>query len=151
MRRTVTVLSLKDDHPYGFEDHGVDRDGQAHSQRQSMIRNLGKRCKDTGMPIFRVTAVSEWKLFGSEVLPTSDDFVLFDENYLGEGARPNERWLKQRDENIAKQAERLGEAKRDMERRMNLQLADQIGALTQSLAKGMSPPAPSAPIVARPK
>ena len=148
MRRAVTVLSLKDDHAYDFQDHGVDRDGVPHPQRQSLIRNLGKRCKDTGMPIFRVTAVSEWKLFGAEVLPTSDDFALFDENYLGEGSRPNDKWLKQRDANIAKQALSLDEAKRDMERRMNVQLADQIGALTQSLAKGMTP---AAPVAVRPK
>jgi hypothetical protein len=140
MRRAITVMSLKDDHEYDFQDHGVDRDGVPHPQRQSLIRNLGKRCKDTSMPIFRVVKVGEWKLFGSEALPTSDDFALFDENYLGDGARPNDRWLKQRAANIAKQAERMDEAKREMERRMNLQLADQIGALTQSLAKGMQSP-----------
>jgi hypothetical protein len=90
------------------------------------------------MPIFRVTGVSEWKLFGSEVLPTSDEFALFDENYLGEGSRPNDKWMAKRKENIAKQVASLNEAKRDMERRQNIHLADQIGALTQSLAKGMT-------------
>jgi hypothetical protein len=148
MRREVSVQSLKDDHVYPFQDHGVDRDGVPHPQRQSLIRNLGKRCKDTGMPIYRVIGVSDWRLFGNEVLPTSDEFRLFDDNYLGEGSRPNEKWLEQRAKNITKAADSMAEAKREMERKMNLQLADQIGALTQSLAKGMTPPA--APVV-RPK
>lgn len=138
MRRIISVISLTDDHDaYPFNDHGVDRDGVPTSQRQSLMRNLGKRCKVTNLPIYRVLKVGEWALKPGERMPEHESFTQFDQLWL-EDRGPTAEWRKVRDANIAKRTAKADEATRDLERRLGADIGKQIAGMTQMMAANLN-------------
>lgn len=147
MRRTIECLSIRDDQPvWAFEDHGVDRDGVPTNRRQQLMRVLSKKCKETGLPTFRVVKVGAWRLQPGESMPGGDDFAMFDAQWL-EGKAPDARWLDERKRIVGKRAERADEAARDMQRRMSAEVGEGIVALTKQLAAQQA--AQAAPAVAK--
>lgn len=137
MKRTIKLKCIKDPHVVEFVDGGIDREGQATSQRQALARVLSKRVDVDGkpLPVFLVHDVGQWTLGPTERMPDGDEWQRFEEDVIRREHPEHllKRWEDARAKFIGTSVERRRQAEAQLEQQTGAEVAKGIQNMVKAL------------------